>query len=246
VQRWRLVVSRDAPLPDQPQRATLSALEDALRGSGLPVAGLDADPPKPRLAIAAPLPVGVPGEAELVDVWLVERLPRWRVREALGGCLPAGSRLLEVFDVWLGEAALPGQVVASLYRLELAPTPVGGDALRGAVAGILAMPTLPRTRRRGDKAVTYDLRPFVADVEVVEPAGREAAAKLVIRMELRHDPERGVGRPEEVLAELGDRLEAHLAAVSTTRERLILTSDRAGRPMSGAGPLPVRHEPPPR
>ena len=179
-------------------------------------------------------------------MWLVERLPRWRVREALGACLPAGNRLLDVFDVWIGEPALPGQVVASVYRVELDPSPVGGDALRAAVVDILAMPTLPRTRRRGDKAVTYDLRPFVVDVEVAEPAGREAAAGLVIRMELRHDPERGVGRPEEVLAELGDRLEAQLAPASTTRERLILTSDRAGRPMAGVGPLPVRREPPRR
>ena len=34
------------------------------------------------------------------------------VRESLAGHLPAGHRLLDLYDVWLGEAALPGRVAA--------------------------------------------------------------------------------------------------------------------------------------
>ena len=47
--------------------------------------------------------------------------------------------------------------------------------------------------------IAYDLRPFVDDVEVAEPDGAP-----VVRMTLRHDPEKGVGRPEELLAALGE------------------------------------------
>src|SRR3990172_1374477 len=104
VQRWRLTLSRDA-VGELQQREQLSAWESALATSGMPVAALDAAAPRPRFALAAPLPAGISGDAELVDLWLVERLPTWRVREALDGRLPAGYRLADLFDVWLGEPA---------------------------------------------------------------------------------------------------------------------------------------------
>ena len=118
VQRWRLVLTRDAVPPDAAQREQLAAWDAALASSGLPVAGLDAAKPRARFAVAAPLAVAIPGEAELADVWLVERLPAWRVREALVACVPRGWRLVDAYDVWLGEPALPGRVVASVYPRE--------------------------------------------------------------------------------------------------------------------------------
>ena len=219
VQRWRLVLSRAAIEPDQ-QRGQVRAWEAALIASSLPVAGLDLVPPKPRFAVAAPLGAAVPGEAELFDLWLTERVPRWRVREALEGHLPDGFRLGQLFDVWPGEPPLPGQVVASVYRAAVAGE---AAAVRVAAAAVLAAASLPRVRRKGDASVGYDLRPFLDGLEVEVPASGEGA---VIRVRLRHDPEKGVGRPEEVLAELGERLGRPIEVRSLVRERLVLSSDR--------------------
>ena len=225
VQRWRLTLARE-PAGDLGQREQLAAWEAALAASGLPVAGLDAPSPRPRFALAAPLAASLPGEAELVDLWLVERLPVWRVREALDGCLPAGYRLVDLFDVWLGEPALPGQVVASVYRAELAS---GADAasLRGAAESMLAAGALPRSRRKGESTVAYDLRPFLDGLEVVTTPG---TATHALRMTLRHDPEKGIGRPEEVVGEIGDRLGTPLAMTALVRERLVLGASRPGTP----------------
>ena len=59
----------------------------------------------------------IPGEAELADLWLTRA--RARVDGPRGArrprCRPA-RRLVDLYDVWLGEPALPGQVVASVYR----------------------------------------------------------------------------------------------------------------------------------
>jgi Uncharacterized protein conserved in bacteria (DUF2344) len=224
VQRWRLVLGRAALGQDEPQRAQLAAWEDALRACGLPLAGLDADPPRPRVAIAAPLASSVEGEAELVDIWLVERWPGWRVREAVRACLPDGFGLRDVHDVWLGEASLPGQVVASVYRAELDASDLDEQRLRDAVAAILLASALPRARRKGDRAVGYDLRPFLDDVQVGDP---DAAGRIPLRMVLMHDPEKGIGRPEELLAEIGDRMGVPLFPVVLVRERLELASERA-------------------
>ncbi len=190
VQRWRLVLHRDALDADQVQKEQLAAWEAALRGSGLPLAGLDAENGRPRFAVAAPLAPGVPGEAELADLWLVERRARWIVRAALVESLPAGSTLVDLYDVWLGEPALPGQVVASVYRARLSGSATDAAAIEAAVAAIVASPELRRERQRGERTVAYDLRPFIETL-AVEP-GPDGAIDLV--MVLRHDPEKGIGR----------------------------------------------------
>jgi radical SAM-linked protein len=230
VQRWRLVLSRDPAVSDGAQREQLAAWEAALAGSGLPVAGLDAPKPRPRFAIAAPLAVTIPGEAELLDVWLVERQPAWRVREALGANLPAGWHLVDAYDVWLGEAALPGRVVASVYRAEFPRGSTDTPRLEEAAKALLAAISLPRERRKGDAVIAYDLRPFVDEVEVAEANGT-----TIVRMTLRHDPEKGVGRPEELLAALGEAAGLPLEPASLVRERLVL-----GVPPPPAPPAPRR------
>jgi hypothetical protein len=243
VQRWRLVLARDAIPPESAQREQLSAWEAALASCGLPVAGLDAPKPRPRFVSAAPLAAAIPGEAELADVWLTERLPAWRVREAISGCLPVGWSLVDVYDVWPGEAALPGRVVASVYRAMFAAGDATAAELREASAVLLAEDSLPRERRKGETVVTYDLRPFVDGVEVSDTAGGP-----VVTMALRHDPEKGVGRPEELLAALGERAGHVLRVVSLVRERLVLGDPPAPPPPSprrrtgqrppGSGPAP--------
>jgi hypothetical protein len=225
VQRWRLVLARDSVPPDAAQREQLSAWESAFGGCGLPVAGLDAPKPRPRFAIAAPLAATIPGEGELLDVWLVERQPAWRVREAFGAHLPAGWRLVDAYDVWLGEAALPGRVVASVYRAVFEPGSVDSPGLAEAAAALLAADSLPRERRKGDNVIAYDLRPFVDDIEVAESDGA-----TVVRMTLRHDPEKGVGRPEELLATLGEASGMPLVPWAVVRERLVLGDPPAPPP----------------
>lgn len=229
MQRWRLVVSRSGPGSGS-QRDLSAAWDAAFTGSGLPVAGLDLSVPRPRYAIAAPLPIGVPGEAELVDLWLTERLPRWRVREALETGLPEDHRLVDLYDVSLGEPALPGMVAATVYRLTLRDDGPPSEAIRGAAAAMLAASTLPRQRPKGDATVAYDLRPFL-DAIVIE----SFLSGAVLRMTLRHDPERGIGRPEEVLAELADRAGGPIPLGGLVRERIVLRdspSESAARPAS--------------
>jgi radical SAM-linked protein len=238
VQRWRLVVHRDPLDPDRPQRAVLDDWERALVASGLPMAGLDAPHPKPRYAIAAPLAAAIPGEAELVDIWLTERLPRWRVREALEPVMPPAHRLVGCADAWLGEPALPGRVVASVFRATLPPDGPTAGAVTAAAAALMAASMLVRERRKGEATVTYDLRPFLAALDVDSAAGDG----VQVRMTLRHDPSKGVGRPDEAIAALGDRLgEPALVAASLVRERLVL----ADPPLAEAPKRPPARRPPP-
>ena len=244
VQRWRLVLRRDTLAGASGQREQLAEWEASLAASGLPIAGLDAPKPKLRVVTAAPLSAGTPGEAELADVFLVERLPGWRVREALVAALPAAYTLMDLFDVWLGESPLPGRVAASVYRAVVRP-PVGIDRVAAGAQGLLAAQALPRERRKGESTVSYDLRPFLAALDV--EAGPDGVA--VIRMTLRHDPAKGVGRPDETLAALAEASGEGLEAASLVRERLVLAEPAPPEPAPPRGPRrlpPVRSGSDPR
>jgi radical SAM-linked protein len=170
------------------------------------------------MSFAAPLPVGMAAERELIDVVLTERWPVWRVREALSDDIPQGWRLVDIFDVWLGGPPLAGRVVAADYRIELgdAPDPV---ALERAAADIVAADRLPRRRQKGAGTVDYDLRPLLAGVSV------DAGPPPVVRARTRFRPELGTGRPEEVVAALTDRLGTPLEIRRIVRERLLLDED---------------------
>jgi radical SAM-linked protein len=217
-QRWRLVVAREADAAAASQREIADAWTSTIETAGLPLARTEGDRPRPRVSFGAPLPVGMAAEGELIDVVLVERWPAWRVREALADRLPTGWRIIELVDVWLAGPPLAGRVAAADYRIEIAG-PADVTTLARAATELLDAERLPRERAKGDATVTYDLRPLLIALEI------EGGTPVIVRTRTRFHPELGTGRPEEVLAALGDRTGGSLEAASIVRERLLLVDD---------------------
>jgi Uncharacterized protein conserved in bacteria (DUF2344) len=218
-QRWRLTFRRDRVPPELVGRATIDAWQTALVESGLRLAQLDAAG-RPRVAFGAPLSATAEGEAELAEIFLAERVPLWRLREALADRLPTGHELVAAEDVWLGAPPLPGRVLAADWRVELEPGPVDPEALRAAAVRLLTSSSLPRTRSKAGADKSYDLRPLIDDVRVLGE-GR-AGEPLTVQIRTLFRPELGSGRPEEVVAALIDASGAALVIRRTLRERLIL------------------------
>jgi uncharacterized protein DUF2344 len=228
-QRWRLTFSRvPAAEGETPSGRDYIALwEAALTDCGLPVAMTDAG--RFRFALAAPLPARTSGRAELADLWLTERAPAWRVREALDGVLPGGHALVALEDVWPGAPALAGRVAAADYRVSLQGA-VDEGAIAAAADRLLAADRLDRERAKGGGVKSYDLRPLLISIATAVEAGEvEAGAagdeRVVVRVRTRIHPELGSGRPEEVIAALAEALGAPLEATETIRERLVLSDD---------------------
>jgi len=238
VQRWRLTVRREADAPAIGQREQQLAWEGGVLASGLPVALGDGESPRPRVVSGAPLTQGMASDGELYEVFLTRRCPIWQVRESLAGALPDGHALLDLEDVWLGEAPLPGRVVGAVYEAVVAGTDASRDALARATSGVLAASTLPRERVKGERRVAYDLRPFIDGLEVIGEGG-SGSGSVLLSMHLRHDPEKGVGRPEEVIAELADRV-GPFEVLRIRRTALVLTEpkgvERAAAPVVPRGP----------
>lgn len=223
-QRWRIVFGRPAP-PSPEHGDGVAGWETALAAARLPVAFSQGRNARPRVSLAAALPVGVAGEAELAEVVLTERLTRSEVRSRLEGRLPDGHRLVDLFDVWLGEPSLAASLAAADYRLEVRGA--GGAELGGACRGLLASTSLQRTRSKGEgRSVAYDLRPLLQRLDAEPGAGASdgAGGEATVWMRLHHGQEGGAGRPDEVVLALGEWLGQPVAIASAVRERL-LTSD---------------------
>jgi radical SAM-linked protein len=228
-QRWRLTFARAGTTAAITHRELTESWIAALAGK-LPLPRSEASRPRPPLTFAAPLPVGMAAERELADLYVGERLPAWVVRDAVRAAAPAGIAVASVHDVWLGTPPLAASVAAADYRVVLAdsgdagPTPA---AIRDAAARLLAARTLERQRQRGTDSVTYDLRRLVGSIDVRE------TVPLVLCIRTLFHPERGAGRPEEVVAALGDVLGVPLDAAETVRERVLIAEDlvdATGRP----------------
>ena len=227
-QRWRITFCRDLPPGGQGLvgRDYLVAWEDALVGSALPIAETAAG--RRRFSLAAPLPASSAAEAELAELWLTSRLPAWRIRESLTPPLPAGHRITDLEDVWLGAPALAGRIAAADYRVTLADH-VDQRLLAAAIERLLHARSLPRERAKGGTVKSYDLRPLVMSIRVDGEGGDGGtdgrSGNVVVRLRARIHPELGSGRPEEVLAALADELGAPLEPIETVRERLVLADD---------------------
>lgn len=217
-QRWRIAYARSEPILDLGPSALAALWEEAFGRSGLPVAVSQARTPRPKLTSAAPLPVGMPAEHELLDAILAARVPRSTVRSSLAAVLPAGLSLVDLFDVWTGAPALTAALAAADYRVAISGPP--STLLGDGCASLLAARALPRERAKGEgRVIQYDLRPLILGLEVAGDG---------LRMRLRHEQERGIGRPDEILLALAEAIGTTVEPGIVVRERLWTTDELPG------------------
>jgi hypothetical protein len=183
-QRWRLTVARDERVADLNERETVDALVAGFVGAGLPLAMGGAARPKPRVALAAPLPRGATSEAELVELHLAERLPVDEVRRRVVAALPAGITLQAIEDEWIGAGSLSSRVAAVVYRVDV-------DAGRPQPAPPEAIPSEGSASAAGPST----------SVRVVEWNPEAGRGTLALRFE--RDAAGRLGRPVETVESLG-------------------------------------------
>ncbi len=179
----------------------------ALRRSGLPVAYSQGFHPHPLLKFGPPLPVGVVGERELLDIAMTHQVHGWE-RE-LNRHLPPDLRFLDSEPVG---PVLPESISQTIdredYLAELPPPAEGGPDLatvRRRCDEMLARESCPWTRRRqGKPDVTLDVRPLFADDMLRAEATDQG---VQIRFSLLREPGRaGIPVFDLLAVLLGDAL----------------------------------------
>ena len=171
--------------------------ERALRRAEIPLAYTEGFSPHPRLALAAPLALGVTSEVELMDV-LVSRpvSPHW-FTSAASQQLPPGIEILGVQPVALIMPSLQSQLRFTEYRVGVATEKEPVD-IKSAILNLLSLEHLPWHHERDTGRRNYDLRALIDDLWLIHwqpPDG-------TLGMRLRCDSG-GSGRPEQVARALG-------------------------------------------
>ncbi|WZO95842.1 TIGR03936 family radical SAM-associated protein [Isosphaeraceae bacterium EP7] len=189
--RVRLRFAKQGDLRLVSHHDLMRCLERLVRRAGLPVAQSKGFNPRPKIAFALALALGIEGRREVVDIDLEEPLGADRVRELLASESPDGLEWFEAQDVPIGKA-----VQISSVRYELQVPADRREVAARSVEVLLASDRWPFVRRRPDRDIEADLRPFVLGAEL-DPEG-------TLQIHLKMTPS-GSARPEEVLDALGLR-----------------------------------------
>jgi radical SAM-linked protein len=210
-QRLRLTFAKGEEVKYISHLDLMRLWERALRRASVPLDYSKGFNPRPKISIAFPLAVGVTGERELMDVTLERRLAPRDFASAVARQLPAGIALLEVEEVYPTLPPLQTQVQAAEYLATVG----AGETVQQTEArldALLSSEELPRQRR----GKAYDLRPLVEKLWLESSDADEHTLGMRLRA-----GERGTGRPDEVLDQLGltDRV------IGITRTHLVFEPD---------------------
>ena len=212
--RLRITFSKTGSLRYTGHLDLQTVWERTARRAGLSLAYTQGFHPGPRIQIASALPLGIAGNAEIVDLWLdTDPGEADGTQSRLQAGAPPGLTILQVETVDEHGPALQTQVVSAEYQVTLLELASGSD-LQLRLDNLLGAAALPRTRR--DKP--YDLRPLIEELSLIPGRSpEEVGAGIFMRLAARDG---ATGRPEEVLDSLGIPLET----TRIERTRLILKS----------------------
>jgi len=169
----------------------------ALHRAEIPLAYSEGFSPHPQISLAAPLPIGVTSQAELMSILCTKQVSPHFLTAAVSQQLPPGIEILQVYQVALTMPSLPSQVRYAEYRVEI-ETEKGQKGIESAVTNLLAIKHLPWQHQRDTGTRNYDLRALIDDLWLID----WHSGYCTIGMRLRCDNS-GSGRPEQVTAALG-------------------------------------------
>lgn len=165
------------------------AWERIIRRSGLPVIFSQGYNPRPRMQLAAALPLGFTSICEIIDIWLTDvTYDINTLKSDLLRSQPPGIKILDVKEIDPNSPALQKLINAAEYIVTLRqPVP----ELIQRINTVLNSKVITRQRR----GKSYDLRPLI---EELAPITENENNHQLLHMRLVAQ-ERSTGRPEEVL-----------------------------------------------
>ncbi len=197
MQRLRITYGRGDAVKYISHLDVMRFWDRAFRRAHLPLAMSQGFHPHPRISVAAPLPVGVTSEAELMDVHFDEALPVEEGLERLRAQMAPGFTVLSGENVSEDLPSLQALVRFSEYLVDV-ETALGADEVANLLSGLLARADIPWELTRDGEVRQYDMRPQLAALWLA--AATEGLVTLGMRLQTDG---KASGRPEQVTKALG-------------------------------------------
>jgi radical SAM-linked protein len=198
--RYRINYTKDGPARYISHLDLVRTVERTLRRSSLPVAFSEGFNPHPKFSFVLPLPVGVAGLDEYMDLELTRELDPGELSRLLNENLPRGLKVRGAKPVPAQGKSLMAMVERAAYRVVGAPRePITQQVVEQTLQEFMNREALV-VHRRGKK--DGDLRPVDIRAGILSLAGSlDETGNLVLTMELKAGSTGNV-RPEEVLRAL--------------------------------------------
>ena len=182
----------------------MATFEYGLRRARLPFELSEGFNPRPRMSIAAPLPLGYVGEREILEIVLREPMAPPEIVRRLQAALPAGITILSADEYATQTKSSASRVRGAGYRMTLREAV---DDLADRVAALLDQPILEVDEDRDGTRRRRDLRPLIKRLLALN------GCSLLLDVRLDND---GTARPEQIL----DLLSIPREGVRIARERI--------------------------
>jgi radical SAM-linked protein len=197
MQRLRIKFSRGPEIKFISHLDIVRLWQRAFNRAGVEIAYSSGFTPHPKISLAAPLPLGVTSEAELMDIFCIRGVAPHFFASAVNQQLPRGITVDKVFPISFDLPSLQSQISQAEYKVTVE---IENEELeiQKALEKLLALENLPWQHQRDTGVKQYDLRELIEDMWVIELKH----ASGVLGMKLRCDS-KGSGRPEQVTAALG-------------------------------------------
>ncbi len=202
----------------------------ALRRAGIEVAFSEGFNPHPKISFGPPLPVGVEGNREYVDIVLkVDEDADTDAFLAIAAAklqkqLPPGIDVIDYAVMPPASKALMAVINLARYYTEV---PVcgnpGTDKLQQAFDRWMARDVVMSTRVQQTKRIERDIRPFALALAVCDNETPQSAASYMCRIDIQTG-NAGSVRPVEILESISaiEGIPIDIAGVLTTREGLYI------------------------
>jgi radical SAM-linked protein len=197
MQRLRIRFSRGEEIKYISHLDLLRLWQRALNRAEIPLAYSEGFSPHPRMSLAAPLALGVTGEAELMDIFLARWSSPHTFTAAMARQLPPGIKIEQAFNIAPTMPSLQSQVRSAEFKVGI-ETEQEQAEIESAINALLDKESIPWQHQRDTGTRRYDLRPLVEDLWLAD--WHKGYASIMMR--LRCDSS-GSGRPEQVAAALG-------------------------------------------
>ena len=204
--RLRITFGRGEPVKYLAHLDLVRLWERAIRRAELPLAYSAGFTPRPKMTMAAPLPVGVTSEGELMDLVFEEAFSPAEFTARITSQLPAGVAVLAVSQAPERGPSLPAQLAAAEYQVTMRPAESENDQpatdraadFQARIDRLLSTASQPVVRERAGKVREYDLRPLILDLR--SASGDINGLSVIMRLRAGNE---ATGRPEDVATALG-------------------------------------------
>ncbi len=160
-----------------------------LRRAGLSLVFSQGFNPRPKMQLAAPLPLGITSRAEIIDFWLSDFIDDInQLKSRLVAAQPPGIDIQTAESIELTAPPLQKSVLAAEYQAALLDRV---PQLMQRIETLLSSESVIRLRR----GKSYNLRPLIKELGIIN--GESQTLQMLLNAE-----EGSTGRPEEVLLAL--------------------------------------------